>query len=321
MSYRLVTSVLGTVFLMVFRDEIKGLAKTAYDYGIDCTFSQIIIDINNEPKCLLAIKEELKKYHQSRCTAQDGVYMPNYNIADGNYKITYQNTSINISINDTQIKLMVFWKDSDFLKEYMNKIYQEHCAPEKVITLYSSQEGKWDFPIFRRPRDVQKINVTEEMKDVLHDVDTFISQESDYENKGIPFRRGYLLEGKPGVGKTLIVEIIAMKHSMPIYIVNMNSKNMTDEVLVNLVSNVPPRSLIVFEELEKQLSTLKQNRNNMISYGGILSAIDGPQRLSHGSIVVMTVNSVDLLDDEFKEPLLREGRIDRHCVLTRKIDT
>ena len=47
-----------------------------------------------------------------------------------------------------------------------------------------------------------------------------------------------------------------------------------------------------------------------MSEGGILTAIDGPQRLSHGTIVIMTSNDIYEFTDSFKEALFRKGRVD-----------
>ena len=47
-----------------------------------------------------------------------------------------------------------------------------------------------------------------------------------------------------------------------------------------------------------------------MSEGGILTAIDGPQRLSHGTIVIMTSNDIYEFTDNFKEALFRKGRVD-----------
>ena len=41
------------------------------------------------------------------------------------------------------------------------------------------------------------------------------------------------------------------------------------------------------------------------------TAIDGPQRLSHGNIVIMTSNDTYKFTENFKDALLRKGRIDK----------
>jgi hypothetical protein len=92
---------------------------------------------------------------------------------------------------------------------------------------------------------------------------------------------------------------------------------MTDTVLTNLVSSVPPYSVIVFDEMDKQYPTAKKNPNINLSDGGILTAIDGVQRLSYATIVIMIVNDINLLDITFRNQLLRHGRIDQSFTFTQ----
>jgi SpoVK/Ycf46/Vps4 family AAA+-type ATPase len=147
----------------------------------------------------------------------------------------------------------------------------------------------------------------------LNDVDNFFTskEEKAYQQHSRPYKKGYLIEGAPGTGKTTVIEAVAMIHNMSIYMVNLNSAEMTDSVLINLIANVPPRSLIVFDEMDKQYEAIQKNQNIHLSTGGILNALDGPQRLSHGTIVVMIVNNLNKFDDDFRIPLLRPGRIDK----------
>ncbi len=56
----------------------------------------------------------------------------------------------------------------------------------------------------------------------------------------------------------------------------------------------------------------KKNDRKEISYGGILTALDGPIRLSEGAIVMMTANSTEFLKGAFGKCLMRPGRIDVH---------
>ncbi len=58
-------------------------------------------------------------------------------------------------------------------------------------------------------------------------------------------------------------------------------------------------------------NTLRSNTNNQISFGGVLSAIDGPQRLNDSCIVVMTTNNIGYFTETEKESLCRKGRIDQ----------
>ncbi len=47
------------------------------------------------------------------------------------------------------------------------------------------------------------------MEHLINDVDRFISHPNWYIDRGIPYRRGYLLYGPPGSGKTSAIMALA----------------------------------------------------------------------------------------------------------------
>ncbi len=276
--------VIAGFLIYLYREEIKNGIKVLYN----CMFAQLEIDIKLSPKSLFAIKEEIMKKKRNRYNVIDGSQQPNYCVANGKYIVTYLNKWIFITKTDTKINISILWRDIDFLMNFMNSIYRKYCAPDKVILFYNLDKGKWNFPVFRRPRKLENIKQTSDMKKVLDDVDQFLKNENEdeYKENGMPYRKGYLLEGPTGVGKSTIIEIVAMKHNKSVYLVFLNALNMTDALLINLISTIPPYSIIVIEEIEKQLETLKKNKNNMVSEGGILTALDGPQTAGRESGVV-----------------------------------
>ena len=146
---------------------------------------------------------------------------------------------------------------------------------------------------------------------VIRDTDEFMSSQNTYKRKNLPYHKGYLLYGAPGTKKSTTIEAMAIKYNMSVYLVNLNSEGMTDTTLINLISTIPEHSLIVFEEIDEQLKTMVDNANNKVSFGGILSAIDGPQRVSNSCLIVMTTNNKDIISDITKRPLFRPGRIDK----------
>lgn len=304
-------SVLVGALLYTYQSEIKQLLSYTYKYIVECTESKIIVFTLGNEKLSYAIRSELSTLTNSKTyVATDGFTNPNYKIANGSYKIFYRDTSIYIDISDTQIEIYSYFTTVNKLKTFINDTYAKYSTTENVLVFYLLDKQSWNYPIFRRPR---KINViTPEMEKFLADVAEFnsIQTEQSYETNGIPYRRGYLIEGEPGTGKSAIVEKVAMIYNMTIYTAILNSEKMTDAVLINLVSTVPPKSLILFDEMDKQYESIKSNPTVNLSISGILSALDGAQRLSFGTIVIIIVNNINKFEDKFKIPLLRKGRID-----------
>lgn len=319
---------------VVYHEETKNTTKNISNNVYYSFYRDIKINKEQSPKTVFAIKEHLKRKTSSfRYIGSDGYNELNFDIANGTYKISneiwHQITTFDYYFSVARLgsweKSYVYYKFEDKyitisvtsciseqeLHDYLDKIYKTYCVPEKITTYFTSNEDKWSFPIIRRSRDINKINITSEMQKVINDIDDFIISEQFYQTNGYPYKKGYLIKGKPGTGKTSIIEYTAIKNNMCIYLVNLNSKNMTDSVLINLLSNVPPHSIIVFEEIDRQIETLNKNNNRYVSEGGILTAIDGPQRLSHGTIVIMTSNDTYKFTKNFKDALLRKGRIDK----------
>jgi chaperone BCS1 len=67
---------------------------------------------------------------------------------------------------------------------------------------------------------------------------------------GIPYRRGYLLHGPPGSGKTSFIQALAGSLSYDICVLNLSERGLTDDKLFHLLSNVPERSFILMEDVD-----------------------------------------------------------------------
>jgi chaperone BCS1 len=76
------------------------------------------------------------------------------------------------------------------------------------------------------------------LRDIILDVQQFLASEPFYRARGIPFRRGLLFSGPPGVGKTSTVLAVAAALNMDIYSLNLADQELTDTSLVALIHKV-----------------------------------------------------------------------------------
>ncbi|CAO3593044.1 unnamed protein product [Absidia cylindrospora] len=159
---------------------------------------------------------------------------------------------------------------------------------------------------------------------LLKDLDTFVNNKSFYKRVGFPFRRGYLLHGQPGTGKTSLVLAVASYLQLSLYFINLGYIR-SDSELIQAFSTVPSNAIVVFEDVDTQSTVLHQRANRMtrspkpdqqeetdgFNLSTFLSILDG-HTLEEGIIFIMTTNHKELLDPA----VIRPGRMDSHFDLT-----
>lgn len=127
---------------------------------------------------------------------------------------------------------------------------------------------------------------------------------------GIPYRRGYLLHGSPGSGKSSFITALAGSFSLNICILNLSERGLTDDKLNHLMTNLPERSILLLEDIDSAFNLRKQvgeneGFNSNVTFSGLLNSLDGVAS-GEKRIVFMTTNFVERLD----EALIRPGRVD-----------
>ena len=138
-------------------------------------------------------------------------------------------------------------------------------------------------------------------EEILNDSMTFFDGVEWYRDRGLPYRRGHLLFGPAGNGKSTIIQVLATELKLQIYFLTLSHPEMTDYDLAMALGRLPEKCLLVVEDFEK----VRLEKTEM-TMGGLLNAIDGPLA-SEGRLLVFTANKIENIDDYF----LRPGRIDR----------
>lgn len=144
---------------------------------------------------------------------------------------------------------------------------------------------------------------------IEQDVRAFLQRRRWYADRGIPYRRGYLLYGPPGSGKTSYIQALAGALSYDICLLNLSERGLTDDKLIHLFSNAPERSFILIEDVDaafnKRVQTSEDGYQSAVTFSGFLNALDGVAS-GEERIIFMTTNHVDRLDPA----LIRPGRVD-----------
>jgi len=137
----------------------------------------------------------------------------------------------------------------------------------------------------------------------------FISKETYqwYKAHGIPYKRGFLLFGPPGSGKSSIIQAIAGKYKRNICFVQPMKEKFTDETFNTCIQVAPKKSFIVLEDIDAYFKKDRKTNHQScpLTFSGLLNGLDGVSN-TDGQIFIITTNFIDRLDDA----LVRSGRVD-----------
>lgn len=145
---------------------------------------------------------------------------------------------------------------------------------------------------------------------LLDDVRWFYGAKDWYADRGVPWRRGYLLHGPPGTGKSSAIRAIASEMELGLAMLDIGRKTLCDDQLCEALADAPRDALLVFEDVDAAFAGRVTDEAQGISFSGLLNAIDGVAA-QEGRAMFMTTNHIDRLDPA----LIRPGRADVHVEL------
>ena len=185
-------------------------------------------------------------------------------------------------------------------------------SQEGRTVIYNAWGTEWRmFGQPRRKRPLESVILDAGVKErIVEDVQDFMGSAKWYYDRGIPYRRGYLLYGPPGTGKSSFIQALAGELDYDIAILNLSERGLTDDRLNHLLTIIPARTLVLLEDVDAAFSNRRQTdsdgyRGANVTFSGLLNALDGVASAEE-RIMFLTTNHVDRLD----EALVRPGRVD-----------
>lgn len=247
-----------------------------------------------------------------------------------------------------EISVSCFGRNPTILKDLLDDCRQDFLKNDINRTVIyrgglksGTSEVTWTRCVSRVSRPFSTVVLDETVKQsLLDDMRDYLHPYTRrwYSNRGIPYRRGYLLYGPPGTGKSSLSFAIAGYFKLKIYIVSLNSLAMNEENLGQLFSELPKQCVVLLEDIDtaglthtrktpaeaeeeaKPLVTVVPGGSTStnpanppttpptggrISLSALLNILDGVAS-QEGRVLIMTTNHLEKLD----EALIRPGRVD-----------
>ena len=148
-------------------------------------------------------------------------------------------------------------RDRDLFLQMLQEAKESALAKQIGKTVvYTSFGPEWrPFGTPRRRRQIESVILDGTIaQDILKDINRFLDAGKWYNDRGIPFRRGYLFHGPPGSGKSSFIQSLAGELEYNICIMNLAELGMTDDRFAHLLNNIPPRSIILLEDVDAAFS-------------------------------------------------------------------
>ncbi|KAK0437806.1 P-loop containing nucleoside triphosphate hydrolase protein [Armillaria borealis] len=212
----------------------------------------------------------------------------------------------------------------------------QEARNEYMAAQEHKMNNSWRHVGCRAKRSMNSIILEPGVKDLLlEDARDFLDSKNWYAERGIPFRRGYLLYGVPGSGKTSLIHSIAGELGLDIYIISLSRVGLDDSSLDALINELPERCVALMEDIDAAFTrTLNRDDDDSsdsgssgssdanktpksggpppppssrVSLSGLLNALDGIGA-QEGRILFATTNKHASLDPA----LCRPGRMDLH---------
>lgn len=235
---------------------------------------------------------------------------------------TQQNSASAHGDTDTIFFKTWIWNRNK-LRRFLADVQREHISSNNLI--YRSR-GEW-FAVVGKTQKAHSVILPPGGQEVLDDAKRFLSERQWYVDRGLRYKRSYLLHGEPGTGKSSLIMNIAHELGMPIRIISPQHLMLNG---IDLFDDVPAGSIIVIEEIDLCGAPKRQEKRQKFpsrrasvrtvipdsdsedttamekhSLNDLLNALDGIASFKD-SIVFATTNHLDRLD----QALTREGRFD-----------
>jgi hypothetical protein len=176
---------------------------------------------------------------------------------------------------------------------------------------------KEDIGQIKKPEPLSHLALSEETMKAIDEIRRWRKSEEWYKERQIPHKKGILMYGKPGTGKSSVAKALAMDLNMPIMIIDLtNMSNQDFQDAWDRIKNNSP-CMVLLEDIDAVFDGRKNivHEEGGLSFDCLLNCMDGIED-SSGILIVATTNNIDKIDVALGKPngdgiSTRPGRIDR----------
>ncbi|KAJ3502267.1 hypothetical protein NLJ89_g8965 [Agrocybe chaxingu] len=222
----------------------------------------------------------------------------------------------------------LFTRNSADLFTLIQKARTRYVASQKntVNVYYPDRNNQWRAMASRSKRPLSSIILEGDAKEkILTDVKRFLASRQWYNDRGIPYRRGYLFVRPSFIPDdsflSLTNTVWQRQHGaleLHVYNLPLSREGMDDGILIELVNAVPDRSILLLEDIDAAFRprsgpkrdassplVSSESKQGGITLSGLLNVLDGISA-TEGRLLFTTTNHFGAIDPALK----RRGRID-----------
>lgn len=150
---------------------------------------------------------------------------------------------------------------------------------------------------------------------LVREVKQWFKNKEWYQERGIAWRRGIGLYGKPGTGKTRLIGALAEDADVVVHTFDLPSMSNQDFIRCWTASQFDQPRFVLFEDFDNVFKGRENISGSDLTFDTILNAIDGIER-QDGMFLWVTTNKIEDIDPAMGVPdkdgkSTRPGRLDR----------